>query len=151
MPRSARGLPLVAPLCPSSWRERLQKWTSPVSRVSASDSAFMYASVSTSPERQSCTMHGTSPRSSYATCESSISGADSRSEVSSPPRPWKANTMERDRQPHRHPLADRLRRVHERPRNDRGPQYVSSPRGNPAVEQVDLDRGEGKLARVVGN
>jgi hypothetical protein len=59
--------------------------------------------------------------------------------------------MERETKPHRHPVADRLRRVHEWPRTDRGPQYVSSPRGNPEVEQLDLDRGEGKLARVVGN
>ena len=59
--------------------------------------------------------------------------------------------MERDKQPHRHPLADRLRRVQESPRQDRGAQYVSHPRGNPAVEQIDVERGEGKLARVVGN
>ena len=48
-------------------------------------------------------------------------------------------------------MADRLRRVNEWPRQDRGPQYVTAPRGNPEVEQVDLDRGEGKLDRVVGN
>src|SRR5258708_30956535 len=35
-----------------------RSWTSPVSRVNRSASAFMYASVSTSPVRQSCTMHG---------------------------------------------------------------------------------------------
>ena len=34
-------LPDVAPLCQSSWRERLKKCISPVSRVSRSDSAFM--------------------------------------------------------------------------------------------------------------
>jgi len=41
--------------------------------------------------------------------------------------------------------------VQESPRQDRGAQYVSHPRGNPAVEQIDVERGEGKLARVVGN
>ena len=59
--------------------------------------------------------------------------------------------MERDKQPHRHPLADRLRRVQESPGQDHGAQYVSAPRGNPAVEKVDVERGEGKLDRVVGN
>jgi hypothetical protein len=59
--------------------------------------------------------------------------------------------MERHRQPHRHSLADRLRRVQESPAQDRGAQYVKSPRGNPSVEEVDLKRGQGKLARVVGN
>jgi hypothetical protein len=59
--------------------------------------------------------------------------------------------MEREIQPHRDPVADRLRRVQEWPRQDHGPQYVSSPRANPAVEQIDVERGEGKLARVVGN
>jgi hypothetical protein len=41
--------------------------------------------------------------------------------------------------------------VQESPGQDHGAQYVTAPRGNPAVEQIDLDRGEGKLARVVGN
>ncbi len=34
-------LPLVAPLCQSSWRLRLQNQVWPVSRVLASDSSFM--------------------------------------------------------------------------------------------------------------
>jgi hypothetical protein len=41
--------------------------------------------------------------------------------------------------------------VQDAPRQDRGPQYVSSPRANPDVEQIDVDRGQGKLDRVVGN
>ena len=47
----------------------------------------MYASVSTSPVRQSCTMHGTSPRSSNAISESST-GADSRCEWSTALAAW---------------------------------------------------------------
>ena len=39
--RIAWVLPDVAPLCQSSWRERLKKCISPVSRVRRSDSAFM--------------------------------------------------------------------------------------------------------------
>ena len=59
-------LPEVSPLRHSSPRERLQKCTSPVSRVRASASAFMYASVSTSPVPASCITHGTRPSESKA-------------------------------------------------------------------------------------
>src|SRR4051794_26555296 len=38
----------------------------------------MYASVSTSPVRQSCAMHGTRPRSSNAMAESGMSSGDCR-------------------------------------------------------------------------
>ena len=58
-------------LCHSSCRARLKKWISPLSRVSRRDWAFMYASIDTSPVCQSCTTHGTRPRSSNAICESS--------------------------------------------------------------------------------
>ena len=54
----------VAPLCHNSPRERLHRCSSPVARVRASASALVHASVSTSPEAQSCITQGTSPRSS---------------------------------------------------------------------------------------
>ena len=53
--------PLVAPLCHSSWRLRLQNTVSPRSSVSCRLSAFIHAIISTSHVSTSCTMHGISP------------------------------------------------------------------------------------------
>jgi hypothetical protein len=62
---SARVLPLVSPFFHSDLRERDQKWTTEVSRVSRSASAFIHASMSTVPRSASWTMHGTRPLPSY--------------------------------------------------------------------------------------
>src|SRR5690606_11134009 len=58
-------LPLVSPFFHSACRDRDQKCTTPVSRVSRSASAFIHASMSTVPRSASCTTQGTRPRSSY--------------------------------------------------------------------------------------
>ena len=70
-PRTRWMLPDVAPLCQSSCRERLQNHISPLSRVRRSASRSMYATVSTSPVRQSCTTQGSGPLS-QASCSSGI-------------------------------------------------------------------------------
>src|SRR5579885_1329425 len=59
--------PDVAPLCQSSERERDQNHVSPSASVRRRLSSFMYASVKTSRVRASCTIAGTSPRSSNRT------------------------------------------------------------------------------------
>src|SRR4051794_20892485 len=56
--------PEVAPLCHSSSRERDHRWSSPVSRVRAIASALAWASVRTSPDRQSWMTTGTRPSAS---------------------------------------------------------------------------------------
>src|SRR5690349_18866763 len=53
--------PEVPPLCHNSPRLRDQKYVSPLSRVSCSDWAFIYASMSTSCVCASCTIAGMSP------------------------------------------------------------------------------------------
>ena len=59
--------PLVAPLFQSSWRLRLQNQVVPVFMVSASDSAFIHAIMSTSPVCSCCTTQGTRPVASNFT------------------------------------------------------------------------------------
>ena len=51
-------LPLVAPLFQSSWRLRLQNQVVPVSSVRRNDSAFIHATMSTSPVSCCCTTRG---------------------------------------------------------------------------------------------
>ena len=53
--------PLVAPLCQSSARERDQYQASPVSMVRASASAFMWATISSSPVSASVVTQVTRP------------------------------------------------------------------------------------------
>jgi hypothetical protein len=55
------------------------------------------------------------------------------------------------KRPHQQPVADRLRRVREWPSEPHDPQPTSHPRANPDLEEVDVERGEGKLDRIVGN
>src|SRR5258706_12834718 len=54
-------LPLSSPFFQMRPRERVQKWASPVSTVRASASAFIQASIRTSPLLRSVTMAGSSP------------------------------------------------------------------------------------------
>jgi hypothetical protein len=58
---------------------------------------------------------------------------------------------ERERQPHQDPVADRLRRVHEAPGHQPPTEARAQPRANPARDDYDVERGEEKLERVLGN
>ena len=72
--RTAWVLPLVAPLCHSSWRERLQNQVSPRSRVRSSDSRFIQARVSTRPLVASWTTAGTRPSAPKRTRADQLGG-----------------------------------------------------------------------------
>ncbi len=56
-----------------------------------------------------------------------------------------------EKRPHQQSVADRLRRVNEYPNESHEAQPTSQPRANPDREDVDVERGEGKLDRIVGN
>jgi hypothetical protein len=53
--------------------------------------------------------------------------------------------------PHRDPVVDRLRRVQDAPGQQPPTEAQMHPRANPDRDDYDVERGEEKLSRVLGN